>query len=110
MMRHIFTNQQDNIICTFVKLYKFNVSYGLKRASEYLGIRKGVIVNRYYNHLRNSREIFYSEFGNRVIWNTRSINKDELDDLRKFEPKIVKKRIETFESLDKRNWWKIDKL
>lgn len=100
---HKFTEQQDNLICTFVKLYRFNVAYGLKRASEYMGIRKGIIISRYYNHLRNSREIFSVDFGDKVIWNTRAISKDELEGLSKFE-KID--HGQTFEKLDKRAWWK----
>lgn len=106
MMRHKFTQQQDNIICTFVRLYRFNVAYGLKRASEYLGLRIGVITSRYYNHLRNTREIFSVEFGSRVIWNTRAINKGELEELKRFEPKI-KKKPEEFKEMDVRAWWKM---
>lgn len=106
MMRHRFTEQQDNIICTFVKLYRFNVAFGLKRASEYLGLRIGVVTNRYYNHLRNTRQIFSVEFGERIIWNTRAINKNELEELKQFEPKI-KKSVEKFEELEVRNWWKM---
>lgn len=100
---HKFTEKEDNLICTFIKLYRFNVAYGLKRASEYLGIRKGLIVSRYYKHLRNSREIFSVEFGDKLIWNTRSINKDELELLHKFE-KIEKNQ--TFETMSNRSWWK----
>lgn len=103
---HKFTEQQDNIICTFVKLYRFNVAYGLTRASEYLGIRRSMVHSRYYNHLRNTREIFSVEFGTRVIWNTRAINKDELEQLKNYEPKI-KKRPEDFKEMDLRAWWKM---
>lgn len=100
---HKFTEQQDNLICTFVKMYRFNVAYGLTRASEYLGIRRSMVHSRYYNHLRNTRQIFSSEFGDHVIWNTRAISKDELEGLSKFE-KINDGQ--TFEELDKRAWWK----
>lgn len=99
---HKFTEQQDNIICTFVKLYRFNVGYGLKRASEYTGIRRSIIVSRYYKHLRNSKEIFSVNFGDKIIWNTRSMSSKDLDELRKFEklPKDIK-----FEDLQDRAWW-----
>lgn len=101
--QHKFTEKQDNIICTFVKLYRFNVAFGLHRASEYTGIKKSLIVSRYYRHLRNSREIFSVEFGDRVIWNTRAISKDELQSLSKYE-KINKSQ--SFEKMDNRAWWK----
>lgn len=100
--RHTFTQQQDNLICTFVRLYRFNVAYGLKRASEYTGIRRSLVVSRYYNYLRNHKQIFSVEFGNQTIWNTRAMKSAELDELRKFEELIPD--IE-FESLEKRAWW-----
>lgn len=98
-----FTEQQDNLICTFVKMYRFNVGYGLTRASEYLGIRRSIVQHRYYSHLREKRQIFSSEFGDHVIWNTRAISKHELEGLSKFE-KIGNGQ--TFEEMDKRAWWK----
>jgi hypothetical protein len=100
--KHTFTEQQDNLICTFVRLYRFNVSYGLKRASEYTGIRKGLIVGRYYRYLRNNKEIFSVEFGDRKIWNTRAMKSIDLDDLRKYESIVPGME---FDQLDKRVWW-----
>ena len=100
---HKFTQQEDNLICTFVKLYRFNVAYGLTRASEYTGIKRSAILSRYYKVLRNSRQIFSVDFGDTVIWNTRAIGKKELDNLSKYE-KVD--RSQTFEELDKRAWWK----
>lgn len=99
---HKFTQQQDNLICTFVWLYKFNVSYGLKRASEYTGIRIGLVVSRYYRHLRNTRQIFSVEFGDHLIWNTRAMKASEIDELRKYE-KVVPGM--EFDELDNRAWW-----
>lgn len=100
--QHTFTQQQDNLICTFVRLYRFNVAYGLKRASEYTGIKRSLIVSRYYNYLRNHKQIFSVEFGNQIIWNTRAMRSIELDDLRKFETVVTD--IE-FDDLEKRAWW-----
>jgi hypothetical protein len=101
-MKHKFTQQQDNLICTFVWLYKFNVAFGLKRASEYTGIRKSLVVSRYYRHLRNTRQIFSVEFGDHVIWNTRTMKASDLEELQKFE-KIVPDM--EFDNLGKRAWW-----
>lgn len=100
---HKFTQQEDNLICTFVRLYRFNVAYGLTRASEYMGIRRSTISARYYRFLRNTRQIFSVDFGDKVIWNTRAISKDELENLSKYE-KID--RSQTFEEMDNRAWWK----
>ena len=102
MKKHTFTQQQDNLICTYVRLYRFNVAYGLKRASDCMHIKLSLIVSRYYRHLRNSRQIFSVEFGDKVIWNTRAMKSTELDELRKFE-KVVPDM--EFEELEKRAWW-----
>lgn len=100
--KHTFTQQQDNLICTFVKLYRFNVAYGLKRASEYTGIKQSLIVSRYYNYLRNHKQIFSVFFGEKVIWNTRAMKSSELDELRKFETIVPDTN---FDDLEKRAWW-----
>jgi hypothetical protein len=100
----VFTEQMDNIVCTFVKLYRFNVTYGLTRASQYLGIKRNVVANRYYYHLRNTREIFFVEFGDKVIWNTRAISSKELESLSKYEKIIVPES--EYPSLENRAWWK----
>jgi hypothetical protein len=101
---HQFSEHQDKMICTFVRLYRFNVSYGLKRASEFLGLRLAVVISRYYNHLRNTRQIFSVEFGDQVIWNTRAISSKELDSLVKYEKINVPES--EYSSLEKRAWWK----
>jgi hypothetical protein len=97
-----FTQQQDNLICTFVRLYRFNVAYGLKRASEFTGIKRSLVVSRYYRHLRNNKQIFSVEFGDRVIWNTRAMKSTDLDELRKFEKFVPGME---FDDLEKRAWW-----
>jgi hypothetical protein len=97
-----FTEQQDNLICTFVKLYCFNVSYGLLRASQHLSLRYSTVSNRYYKKLRDTRQIFGYLFGDKVIWNTRSIAKNDLDKFKSYEGVI---NAELFEDLDNRKWW-----
>ena len=100
---HKFSEREDNLICTFVKMYRFNVAYGITRASEHTGIRRAIVSNRYYNHLRNTKKIFSVEFGDQLMWNTRSISKIDLENLSKYESIKVEK---IFEELDNRVWWK----
>ena len=102
MQKNQFNQQQDNLICTFVWIYQFNVSYGLRRASEYLGLSYASVSSRYYNVLRNEKKIFKQWFGGKEIWNTKRLSKDDLQDLRQYEPDI--KPIE-FEELENRKWW-----
>jgi hypothetical protein len=97
-----FTEQQDNIICTFVRMYSFNVGYGLLRASQYLGLRYSTVSSRYYKVLRDTRKIFGYSFGDKMVWNTRSISRKELEELKAHEGTI---NAEMFNELDKRNWW-----
>ena len=97
-----FTEQQDNIICTFVRLYSFNVGYGLLRASQYLGLRYSTVSSRYYKVLRDTRKIFGYSFGDKMVWNTRSIPRKELEELKAYEGTI---NADMFNELDKRNWW-----
>lgn len=97
-----FTEQQDNIICTFVRLYCFNVGYGLLRASQYLGLRYSTVSSRYYKVLRDTRKIFGYSFGDKMVWNTRSIPKKELEELKAHEGTID---AGMFNELDNRRWW-----
>lgn len=102
-IKHKFTEQQDNLICTFVKLYHFNISFGVKRASEFLGIKYSLVLARYYKKLRNSKKVFVFTFGDKEVWNTKRINYTDLEKLRQFEPKIG--TTEAFPELEHRIWW-----
>jgi hypothetical protein len=97
-----FTEQQDNIICTFVRMYSFNVGYGLLRASQYLGLRYSTVSSRYYKSLRDTRKIFGHTFGDKMVWNTRSIARKQLEELKSHEGTI---NANLFDELDKRDWW-----
>jgi hypothetical protein len=83
-------------------MYSFNVGYGLLRASQYLGLRYSTVSSRYYKVLRDTRKIFGYSFGDKMVWNTRSIPRKELEELKAYEGTI---NADMFNELDKRNWW-----
>lgn len=86
-----FTQQEDNLICTFVKLYSFNIKFGLNRASQMLGKSFGSISHRYYHKLRAEREIFSVKFGDIEIWNSRRITESDINklNLTEHEPELT---------------------
>lgn len=101
-VKHVFTEQQDNLICTFVKLYHFNIQFGLRRASEKMGIKRSLVYARYYRYLRDSKKIFVFTFGSKEIWNTKRIHANDLEQLIKDEPKVI---TDQFDVLEHRVWW-----
>lgn len=100
--KYNFTEIQDNLICTFIQLYHFNVSYGITRASQVTGIKRSLILNRYYRILRDNKKIFSFKFGGKEIWNTKRIITSDILNFKQYEPKPI---ISRFEELENRNWW-----
>ena len=92
-MKNQFIEQQDNIICTFVRLYDFNVNFGLKRASEYLGLSHSSVKNRYYTKLRPNRLVFETVIGRSVFINQRRFTDRDFEKMRKEDKYVLKHKI-----------------
>lgn len=93
------TEQQENLICTFVRLYPFNISFALQRASEMVGVNLSTIRSRYYSRIRKQRKIFIVKFGEIEIINTSRMSSQEIVKyhLDKVEPNYS----EEFEKIEK---------
>jgi len=100
--KHTFTEQEDNVICTFVRLYHFNIAFGLRRASQYTAIKHSLVLARYYRSLRNHKKIFVFNYGSSEIWNTKVITHNSLMNISEKEPTMT---IGAFEELERRVWW-----
>lgn len=85
MAKRSFTEQEDNLICTFIRLYSFNIRFGLIRASQMLNTTYYSVSSRYYNKLRHEREIFSVKFGEIEIWNSRRITEQQIHNLHLIE-------------------------
>ena len=86
-----FTEQESNLICTFVRLYSFNIKFGLSRASYMLRKSYSSVASHYYRKLRKERNIFSVQFGDIEIWNSRRITEQQIHNLNltEHEPQLI---------------------